>query len=112
VTREPARITACWERAMSDVHNDRRAVAGSERTPLPGAERGDEVPANEEATVTVMLRRPAGQAAPSFTTERVSREQFAAEHGAAGSDVEQVEAFAAANGLRVSARICGRTCSR
>jgi kumamolisin len=97
---------------MSDVHNDRRAVAGSERTPLPGAERGDEVPANEEATVTVMLRRPAGQAAPSFTTERVSREQFAAEHGAAGSDVEQVEAFAAANGLRVSARICGRTCSR
>ena len=82
--------------------SDRHTVAGSHRTPLPGAERGAPVAPGEESTVTVMLRRPPGTPAPHFSAGPVPREQFAALHGADPADVEKVERFAAGNGLRVT----------
>jgi kumamolisin len=88
---------------MPEFSSDRRAIAGSHRTPLPGSERAEAVTPTERTTVTVMLRRPTGQAAPHVTAAPLTREQFAEQHGAAQADIDKVEAFAAANGLRVAA---------
>ena len=87
---------------MPAHESDRHIIAGSHRTPLPGAGRGEPVAPDEESTVTVMLRRPAGTPVQHFSAGPIPREEFAALHGADPADIEKVERFAADNGLRVS----------
>ena len=80
---------------------------GSERDPLPGATDGGPVGSDERVEVTVQVR-PRSLAAGALSTETlgaqlpherqlVSRDQFAATHGANPDDLAQVEAFARAN---------------
>jgi kumamolisin len=76
------------------------------RVPIPGSERLGPVhePAgasdpSEVATVTVYVRGPSGDPAAG----RLSREEYAAAHGAAPGDVDAVRSFAEAHGLSVGA---------
>lgn len=81
--------------------SERHTIAGSHRTPPPGASKGEPAPSGEQTTVTLMLRRRAG-ATPSLAGTIVPREAFAAQLGASPEDVEAVKTFAAAHGLSVA----------
>ena len=89
----------------------RRTVAGSERAPLAAARSAGLVPREErfEVTVRVRARTPAhalveggadGERIPA-ARQYVTREEYAARHGADPEDIERVEAFARAHGLVV-----------
>jgi len=90
---------------------DRAIVRGSERASLPGARAVGTVPADERFEVTVRVRRRSALeslAAGGFHADRrpadrsyLSRERYAAEHGADPADMAKVEAFARAHGLVV-----------
>ena len=75
---------------------------GSERTPVPGARLVGPWDAGEHLEVTLRLRPRAPLPAASPRGEQaLSREEYAARHGAAAEDVERVRAFAATHGLEV-----------
>ncbi|MGA2663867.1 MAG: alkaline phosphatase family protein [Nitrososphaerales archaeon] len=90
-------------------------LPGSERAPLPGARISGNVDPNETARVTLVLRpSPAASARRTADLERMdretalprdrrypSREEFAAEYGATGEQLVQVEGFARQFGLGV-----------
>jgi kumamolisin len=77
---------------------DRTTLDSSERTPPDDPRIGDVDP-DEEATVTLYLRRRS----PLPGGARMTRPQLAASHGAADEDVATVTSFAASAGLRVTA---------
>src|SRR5712671_7867946 len=90
----------------------RKEIAGSNRAaPLHGARAVGAVPADERFEVTVRVRRRtalASLAANGFHADRapakrkyLTREQYAADHGADPADIAKVEAFAKANALIV-----------
>jgi len=84
------------------------ALPGSEREPLPGASEIGPCDGNETIQVTVVMRHaPAGGGeSPADLVargERLTREEFAARFGADPEDVKQIEAFAQAYSLTVSA---------
>jgi kumamolisin len=79
---------------------NRVVVAGSHRDLPEGAEQVGEIDPNEEFEVTILVRRRPGATAPRAQSQ-VTREDFAATHGADASDLATVEAFARAHGLRV-----------
>ncbi len=97
---------------------ERHTIPGSERTVVPGAKASREAPADERFEVTVRLRAQpsAASAVPDagqgdqLPAERhyLSREAFAAAHGAAKADLAKVAAFAAANDLVVVASSAAR----
>lgn len=89
-------------------------LAGSERAPLPAAlptaQEGEAVAANEQIAVTVRLRARPGGALPSAQPlgarplrqrRHLSRDAYAAAHGADPDDLARVEAFARREGLSV-----------
>jgi len=84
-------------------------VAGSERTAPAGATPAGTPDPNERTTVTVVVRpiSPSSATADALATQPPSarnyltREQFAALHGAAPADVAAVERFALEHGLVV-----------
>jgi kumamolisin len=83
-------------------------VPGSERAPLPGARAVGPVAANErfEVTLRVRPRSPIPSAAAlggQAPTKRqyLSREEYAAAHGASAEDIAKVEQFAQSHGLAV-----------
>src|SRR5712671_194694 len=87
-------------------------IAGSDRAaPLHGARAVGPVPSDERFEVTVRVRRRTmlgSLAANGFHSDQaptkrkyLTREQYAADHGADPADIAKVEAFAKANGLIV-----------
>jgi len=88
---------------------DRVPVAGSDRPPLPGARLVGPVDPHEPVEVTVLVRaraRGSGgvkalSAEPAGEHGYLSREEYATLHGADPADLEKVQAFARAHGLRV-----------
>jgi kumamolisin len=80
---------------------ERSAVEGSRRVPVPGATRIGPVDPNERIEATIVLKRKA--AAPDPLTEpRLSREAFAAQHAAQPQDVDAIVTFAEEHGLTVT----------
>ena len=73
-------------------------LAGSNRSASNDERVGDPDPA-KLATISVYLRRSGAEPAPGH----LSREEYAATHGVAASDVDAIERFATARGLRVAA---------
>jgi len=98
--------------------HQRHIISGSERTALPGAKAVREAPGDERFEVTVRLRAQSGSPSSmpdagqgdQLPTQRhyLSRDAFAAAHGAAAFDLEKVAAFAAANHLIVVASSAAR----
>lgn len=93
------------------AQNRRVALKGSSRAPLPGATRIGPADAAEKIQVTVILRRGSspgefpsdaelGRGIPSERTY-LTREGFAAKHGARAADIDAVRAFAVEHGLEV-----------
>ena len=82
-------------------------LPGSERQPVPGAAKTGVLDPNEPMHVTVVLReRPVSGSQPPLAElvasgGRVSRDEYAAKYGADPKDVEEVEKFAHAHGLKV-----------
>ena len=85
-------------------------LKGSERAPLPGAQRVKPADPNERLEVTVLVRRRARQEFAARVDEIasgrapdrfLSRDEFAKRHGADPADFAAVRAFAAAHGLAV-----------
>ena len=93
------------------------AIAGSERRPAPGAIRTADADPHESLSVTISVRRrPDGPPMPSLEdlgkiplNQRtfLSREEFAARHGASAADLAAVTAFAAAHHLTVTEQSAG-----
>jgi Pro-kumamolisin, activation domain/Subtilase family len=93
------------------------AIPGSERTPARGAVRTADADLNESLMVTIRVRRrPDGPPMPSLDElakiplnqrKFLSREEFAARHGASPQDFAAVASFAAQNGLTVSEQSVG-----
>jgi kumamolisin len=89
----------------------RHAIPGSARTPLPGARATREALPDERFEVTLRLRgkvSPRALAAGGAHDDRapanrryLSRDEYAADHGAAAADIDKVETFAKAQGLAV-----------
>jgi kumamolisin len=85
-------------------------LKGSERLAMPGARVLAPADASERLEVTVLVRRRACEAlraraaqlsAGDTSAAYLSREEFAARHGADAADLAAVRAFAAAHGLAV-----------
>lgn len=86
-------------------------ITGSERNIVPGAVNVGRTDGSEIVTVTVLLRRRSSaellrrvqdlNARHPVQRAYMTREEFAANHGAAETDVKQVEEFAKAYGLTV-----------
>jgi kumamolisin len=92
------------------VNNDKsNAIPGSHRDPMPGARYVSPVSDKEKVSVTLVLRRRAGQSLIADTSAvsgvRKSREEFASAHGADPGDMEAIEAFAHGYGLAVVRRL-------
>jgi kumamolisin len=89
----------------------RKPVAGSERAPVADAQAAGPVARDERFEVTVRLRRrtPAATLAAAglhgehlpAARQYVSREEYAARHGADPDDIAKIEDFAHAHGLSV-----------
>lgn len=83
---------------------DKVPLPGTDIPDLPGSHRIGAVPPDQSFTVTIMLRPRSGggQRFPQRWRHKIlSREQFAALHGADPKDIAQVELFANQNNLTV-----------
>jgi kumamolisin len=90
---------------------NRVAIPGSDKRPVPHAEQVGDVHPEEHVEVTVRLRSKAEQALtqhvdelearPVSAREHLDRETFATRFGADAADIARVEAFARANDLAV-----------
>ncbi len=97
---------------------DRVTVTGSERLPQHRARSLGPVPADERFEVTVRVRRRQPLAAPAergvhdatppAARRYLSREDYAAQHGASPEDIAAVRRFAEAHGLVVVDASAGR----
>lgn len=87
-------------------------LRNSSRAPLPGARRIGPADPNEIIDVTVVVRRRSKAAGtfpridelgrkPLRQRRHLTREEFAATHGALADDLARIRSFATANGLRV-----------
>src|SRR5262245_39418428 len=80
-------------------------VPGSERMPVAGAKRKGVIKAGEAVEVTVLLRRCKELDLKSVTSGRrvkpMTRDQFAARHGADQRDIDLVQTFARDHGLSI-----------
>ena len=74
-------------------------LPGSERQPI-GTRVGDQ-PNDEMIEVSVILKPKARAAAPQVTGASVSRQEFAAKHGADSGAIDKVKQFAKDNNLTV-----------
>jgi kumamolisin len=85
----------------------RLAIAGSERTPIPGARAVGPVPGDEIIRATVVLRRQGADPAISQDPQSYAphaRAEYGVTHGASPSDLQAIEEFAHEHGLAVSER--------
>ncbi len=95
---------------MCLITNKRVAIAGSERAKLPGARLVGPGNPQERIEVTLLLRPASSEPLPSLERtghikphERphLTREEFAAKHGAGAEVVAKIDAFAHEHGLNV-----------
>jgi kumamolisin len=98
---------------MPPTSNDRVPLSGSERAPISGARAVGTVDPTETILVTVVVRQRAGQAdlqAYPLRGERnyLTREEFAAAHGAHPDDFAAVASFAHSHDLTVVESHSGR----
>ncbi len=99
-----------YDGCVADRSLDRVSLAGSDRAELPGSTRIGPADPDQQATVTVLVRRrPDAPAIDSLglgsrsvaEREHLSRARFAGELGAHENDLARVEAFARSHGLTV-----------
>jgi kumamolisin len=78
-------------------------LSGSERDPLPSAKMVGPADPAERITVTVIVRRKNEEALKQHTQARrhISRQEFAAAHGADTTDLDEVAAYARKYGIEV-----------
>src|SRR5579871_7021503 len=85
-------------------------LKGSERTPLQGARAVAPTDPTERLEVSIVIRHRAGEVLKARVAalstgqlrgDPMSREEFAARHGADAADLGAVRAFAVAHGLTV-----------
>jgi kumamolisin len=106
------RVLSSKESIMASS-NIRVPVAGSDRAPRPGAKLVGAVNPREKVSVTILLRRRPGSKSLAAKAAQmgaraiakrlhVSRDDFAASHGADPRDIKAVERFAADNGLTIA----------
>jgi kumamolisin len=88
--------------------DQRRSLPGSAPTPIPDAVPLGQAPAQERFDVTVRVRRRAPLKLNAMAGRVLTREQYAAQHGAAPEDLEQVADFARHFGLVVTGMDSGR----
>ncbi len=98
--------------------SQRHVIPGSEKSPLPGARATRAALPDERFEVTLRLRSRGGARAlaeggahddrPPGTRRYLSREEYEAQHGTAGTDIDAVTAFAKAQGLAVVQIDAGR----
>ena len=97
---------------MSTTSKNRVSLKGSERAALPGAHISRPIDPNERIRITVMVRRnPSSKELTAMAKEigaqkikdrkYLSREEFAASHGADPEDLRKIEDFAQEHGLDV-----------
>jgi kumamolisin len=97
--------------SSSDKKIEKVPIPGSKRVVLPGAQRVGAANPNEVIEVTVIVRPSASSKASAIAQETSSqalgqrkyltREEFAAAHGASVQDLEEVKKFAQEYGLQV-----------
>src|SRR4051812_39830559 len=80
---------------------ERIAVRGSNRQPLPNAVPAGAPDPNAPVNVTLILRRRTAEL-PRAGSRRVTREEFAELYGADPADLLRVEEFAAENDLTIA----------
>ena len=94
-----------------------RPLKGSERRALPGSRSLGPADPHERLEVTVLVRRQARAALAERlarlergdrSAARLTREQFAQEHGASATDLQAVKDFASSEGLTVAQEHAGR----
>src|ERR1700733_6427135 len=81
------------------MSTEKVTLAGSERQPI-GTRVGDQ-PNDEMIEVSVILKPKVRSVVPPAGGRSVTREEFAAKHGADGSAIEKVKQFAKENNLTV-----------
>src|SRR5581483_4610000 len=76
--------------------NQRTALPGSDKKPIPSAQQVGSIPPDEQIRVTVFLRRRSADPAPASDPGRtyMTREQFGQQHGSNPEDTALVERFA------------------
>ena len=77
------------------------ALPHSAKQPVPGAQASGALDPNETILVSVYMRPQAPAPLPTTVGAVMTREQFAANHGADPADLAKIEAFAQAHGLTV-----------
>jgi len=94
---------------MAQIPPTHRAVTGTERVPVPGANRVGAADPKEKLTVSIRVRRREDAPPipdlkdypPSSPRKRFSREEFAAKFGASQGDLDRVAEFGRSYGLQV-----------
>jgi hypothetical protein len=95
---------------MATTPSGYRAIANSEKTPVPGAHKIGPADPKEVMSVSIRVRSRTDQpqsdvntiaAAPHGERKHISREEFAQTYGASQPDLDAVTAFAKNHGLKV-----------
>jgi kumamolisin len=89
-------------------HSKHVSISGSDRAALPNAQKVGPVDPNEQISVTILVRRPSvtpflekSDLHPVSQSQHLSRDEFAAGHGADPTYINKVEEFSHENGLQV-----------
>jgi kumamolisin len=82
-------------------HEGRQELPGSHRNPVAGARHIGPVDPKAVIEVSLYLRDPVGQIPAGSIPPRLSREEYAAQHSAKPTDIDQVKQFAQSHGLTV-----------
>jgi len=83
------------------MSEQRKAIQGSERRPIPGARAIGRTHPEQRIEVSVVLRPGTPIPSPRRGMARMSHEEFAQRHGATSQDIEAIRQFARENGLTV-----------
>jgi kumamolisin len=86
---------------MSPILSKRVELPHSVHAPVPNATKVGQATGNRAIRVSVILNRKTKLDIPSLQGRQLSREEYAANYGAAQKDFDAVRAFAQANGLKV-----------
>ena len=86
---------------MSPISSKRVELPHSVHAPVPNATKVGQAAGNRAIRVSVILNRKTKLDIPSLQGRQLSREEYAANYGAAQKDFDAVRAFAQAHGRKV-----------